>query len=271
MLNIDIAISTHRPEGIQRVTGMLPESEEGVRYIVSWQDHEDYPVPDALSQRKDVEIWRCDKRGLSSNRNNAMSHCKGDIVVIADDDISYAPDFVKRIRRAFADNPDMTIALFKMDFEVKKNYPKENLRLGRRLPKNYYVSSVEICYRREDIGDLKFWEGLGLGSGSMESGEESMFVYSAIRRGLQVWFVNEYIGSHRGLTTGNKNKESRLKGEGFVMRMMYPMSFLWRMPLYSFRIWKDKKGLFFNTLFHLSAGVSCYEKKFKRLPRCYRW
>ena len=86
MLTLDIAIVTHRPEGIARVAAMNLPVIDGVRYVVSWQSHEEAPVPESLV-RDDVEIHRFDGRGISLNRNHAYDHCRADIVLNADDDL----------------------------------------------------------------------------------------------------------------------------------------------------------------------------------------
>ena len=82
MLTLDVAISTYKRDGIRKVEKMLPPPQEGVKYVVSWQEHDDNPIPSELSSRADVEVYRLDKKGLSNNRNNAISHCKGDIILI---------------------------------------------------------------------------------------------------------------------------------------------------------------------------------------------
>ena len=88
MLELDIAICTYGADGPSRVAMMLLPPEEGVRYVVSWQEHGDAVLPEILKDRKDVAVFRLDKKGLSNNRNNAIANCTGDIVLISDDDRS---------------------------------------------------------------------------------------------------------------------------------------------------------------------------------------
>ncbi|MDE5915852.1 MAG: hypothetical protein K2G71_04680, partial [Duncaniella sp.] len=58
MLTLDVLIATHTPEGILRVADMNLPVVDGVRYIVSSQDHRDAEIPMALETRHDVTVDR---------------------------------------------------------------------------------------------------------------------------------------------------------------------------------------------------------------------
>ena len=92
MLTLDIAVVTHGPEGILRVEKMLLNPIDNVRYVISWQNHNNTPIPDKIIERKDVEVHRLGILGISNNRNNALEHSKGDIVLFSDDDLIYNKD-----------------------------------------------------------------------------------------------------------------------------------------------------------------------------------
>lgn len=104
---LDVAIITHTPQGIDRVASMRLPHIDGVSYVVSWQDHRDTQVPDSLASRDDVKVIRFDRSGLSLNRNNSFRHCTSDIILCADDDLTYMPEGLTAIMKLFADNPDV--------------------------------------------------------------------------------------------------------------------------------------------------------------------
>ena len=64
----------------------------GVRYIVSWQNHADAPVPETLLKRSDMEIYRLEEQGVSSNRNNALDHASTEVKQILDDEVTKLPE-----------------------------------------------------------------------------------------------------------------------------------------------------------------------------------
>lgn len=253
-LTLDVAISTYQPSGLQRVEKMLPEPRPNVRYVVSWQAHEDAEIPDSLADRRDVEIHRLDIKGLSNNRNNAIQHCKGDIILIADDDLAYLPDFSDTILKTFKDNPELDLATFKIDFAKKKDYPKEDVRLEFPLPKNYYVSSVEIAFKRDSLKGNLFSPELGLGAPLMNCGEEEIFLLNAIKGKKECRFINRTIASHREDTTSNKITSGVLRGQGFVMAAYYPFTFPFRLILKAYRLGKNKQAFFFKSLPPLFQG-----------------
>lgn len=257
MLSLDVAISTYKPEGVERVAKMLEPLpvKDGVRYIVSWQEHGNTAIPESLEKRGDVVVYRFDRKGLSNNRNNALDHCQGDIILIADDDLTYHKDFATKVTDAFAANPDMDVATFKIEFARPKQYPSKNTKLSSSLPKNYYVSSIELGIRRDSLGGLRFDPALGLGADKMHCGEEEVFLYSAIKKGLKCWFINEELATHLQDTTGDKLTEEVLAGHGYVIATLYPATALFRVVLKAYRLRKNKKGPFLKTLGALLKGV----------------
>jgi hypothetical protein len=56
-LTLNLAIVTHKEDGIKRVVDMNLPHVDGVRYIVSWQSSEGVKLPEAL-YREDMEIIR---------------------------------------------------------------------------------------------------------------------------------------------------------------------------------------------------------------------
>ena len=271
MLSLDVAISTYREEGIKRVEKMLSSPKTGVKYIISWQEHENAEIPISVKERKDVEVFRLDKKGLSNNRNNAIDHCKGDIILISDDDLQYQGDFADKIIYAFEKNPEVDLGIFKVKFEKEKAYPEEDCQLNLPFPKNYYCSSVEIAFRREKVSALKFWDKMGLGNHLLECGEDELFLISAIKRSLNCRFFNEYIATHPLETTGNKISDGILRGQGFIIGLIYPYTSIFRIPLKAFRTYKTKKIAFFSTLLQLERGAFKSIFHWKKIPENSRW
>ena len=271
MLTLDVAVSTYKPEGIKKVERMLPAPQDGVKYIVSWQEHENAPVPTLIASREDVVISRLDVKGLSNNRNNAIAQCRGDIILIADDDLQYEPDFANNIRKTFENNPEIDVALFKIHFHSPKKYPLSNLRLRLPFPKKYFVSSVEISFLRNRLNGLKFWPQMGLGNNSLECGEDELFLISAIKRGLNCWYINKTIATHSESTTGERISPGILRAQGFIISLLYPFSFIARLPLKALRMSKSKRREFFKVLRQLLKGALYYKTGKLKIPKEYGW
>lgn len=278
MFTIDIAIATWK-DRIYMVEKMLLAPIEGVRYVVSWQEHGGRALPEGIRNRLsrgcggedgDVEVYRFDLKGGSRNRNNAIDHCRGDVVVMSDDDLIYSKEGLSNVRKAFEGNPDMDLAVFMVDFPHPKPYPLYECRLGIPLPKGYWASMVEVAFRRERIGDLHCHPQLGLGAEYFQSGEDEMFVFSAIKRGLNCRFVNKKLCSHPGVSTGDKATPGILRGQGAIMGIMYPRSAAIRIILKAWRL--DRAGIarFLMAFKQLSIGLIS-KNRLLDCPRCYRW
>ena len=269
--SLDLAMVTHGKEGLKKIGNTLLPPMEGIRYVVSWQNHDNGAIPEDIKEREDVEIHRLSIPGLSNNRNNAIEHCQGDIILFADDDVKYSAEGLQKIREVYGGNPHLEFVLFRIILPGYKKYPADKSEIKLPFPKNYYVSSVEISYRREKAGDLRLYPGLGLGAPEMEAGEDEFFIISAIKRGLVVSYRNILLGTHPQESTGGKLRSKVLKGQGFVMSAIYPFSVWLRIILISYRNKKNGKITFRSYIKNLLLGALKGKKEISRLPHRYRW
>lgn len=240
-MTLDVLIATYMPEGIERVARMDMPSVEGVRYIVSWQNHCGAAVPHNLDVRSDVEIHRYERSGVSNNRNNAMAHSSADIMLMADDDLSYTPDGLMTVIRTFKNNPQVEMASFMYDGDGPKCYPEEECDLTRRLPKGFFQTTFEIAVRRDSpAGELRFSPMFGPGAAHFSVGEDEIFLLTARKSGVNVRFFPCTITTHNGLTTGFRkiSDPAAFAGFGAIIALQYPLTFLLRIPLKSYRLWR---------------------------------
>lgn len=253
---LDLLVATHRPEGILRVAQMVLPPIAGVRYVVSWQNHQDAPVPEVL-KRPDVTILRFDGVGLSANRNNALAHCTAEVVLISDDDVICTPKRIDALRCAFRDNPQVDVATFRSDHDDMSRFPTSRVTLQSRLPKGYSVTSFEIAFRRERIGNLCFCPELGLGSPTLHGGEDEVFLLSAIRRGLTCIFFPITICAHPHPSTGTKARitPQNQMAQGAVIRLSNPATWLLRIPLKAWRLSRRGQAPLLQALFRGLQGA----------------
>ena len=271
MLTLNLALITHGADGLRRVEEMNLPHVENVRYVVSWQMHENNEVPASLAARSDIEIHRLDTPGLSLNRNNAIDHCSADIILFADNDVVYSAEGLKNVIASFEADNSLDMALFKASYPEEKPYPDTDTTLSLPFPKGYYVSSIEIAFRPERIKDLRCCPALGLGASEMTAGEDDFFVISAIRRGLNVGFVNKEICSHPQDSTGDRVDAGIMMASGFIIRTIYSHSFFPRLFLKALRIKRAGKASFLPTLFSLWKGAAKTNRLLPKIESKYRW
>lgn len=252
--SLDLAVVTHQPEGIQRVAKMVLPPIEGVNYVVSWQNHQNAPVPESL-KRADVRIFRLEGRGISRNRNNAIANCCADIVLFADDDIIYYEDSFRHVREAFMQHPEVDVATFRSEHGDMSRFPAVETRLRRKAPPGYYVNSIEIAFRRKS--NLRCCEELGISAPTLHGGEDEAFLLSAIRRGLNCRFFPITICAHPHESTGTKSRMTpgNLMAAGCVIVLSYPVSAWLRVPLKAWRTWRMGKAGFASAFGNIIRGA----------------
>lgn len=134
------------------------------------------------------------EKGLSKSRNHAMEEANGDICTLSDDDMTYCKDYEKLIQQAYDKYPNADIIAFSILHPDGKE--KRHLREGRvSLLMSMKINSAMITYRRSRIVDnnLKFDERFGAGS-QYPWGEENIFLFDCIKRGLKLYYVPVVIG-----------------------------------------------------------------------------
>lgn len=258
MLTLDVLIATHTPEGIRRVADMDLPHVDNVRYIVSWQNHKNAPVPRELGSRVDVSIFRLDLPGVSNNRNNALEHSTAEICLMADDDLHYLPSQLEAVIRTFEENPEVDYASFMYEGANRKPYPATDCDLAT-LPKNFYQSAIEIAVRRDSpAGKLRFHPAFGPGSPRLHAAEDEMFLLTARRLGVKCHFFPVVITRHDGLSTGNRRIDNLyvLWAFGAFINYLYPRSSVLRIPLKAWRLHRARQANFFYSLYNMFRGVA---------------
>ena len=214
---------------IQKAEQVLMTPIEGVSYLISWQQSKEWlqktdsstkkesiRIANSLKERKDVYIIPFEGKGLSKNRNHALTHATGDLLIISDDDCKYTEDSVKTIRNAFAKYPETTLMQFQgTDLEGKLIHSYTNYTyLYDNRPYGTYFSSWELVVKR--VPNLpKFDERFGIGA-YLGCGEEEVFVHQIAAKGLIVRYVPKVIVRTQAKTTGTlfttEAKVRRAKG-----------------------------------------------------------
>lgn len=217
-------------EGIRKVPSVLMPPQEGVRYVVCMQYTDEDAlgkVPMKLVMRRDVKFYVHEGKGLSKNRNFAFDWTEADIIVIADDDNRYKPEYIERIKKAYKENPDADIICFAAEsYEGKpmKRYPKKKMSYAEAFRKGYYPTSMEMTMRRGVT--TRFNENFGLGSEHLCAGEEAVFMKDAIDKGYKAIFIPEVIVQSRYETTGGNflsNKKMQMS-KGATFRYLFGKS-----------------------------------------------
>lgn len=249
MSRLDVLISTHGREGLERVVAMNLKETDCVRYVISCQS-DVVSLPVSLV-RDDIKVVFTSSKGLSNNRNNALIHAEADYALLCDDDVTLYPEGLIDIISSFDRNPDIDIATFMVNFPDGKVYPLAEHDIWQPY-KGYDICSVEIALRMKSVREyhLSFNPLWGIGAPRLGCCEESVFLLMAKKAGLNGRFFPFCIGAHPSGSTGDRPEPAVLRAQGAYICLEYPVTALPRLLLKAFRM----PSRFLHNLWHLTCG-----------------
>ena len=136
-------------------------------------------------------------RGVGINRNLARIYATGDILLFADDDLCYAPDYREQVLSAFRKWPKADMVIFSVEFtrngEVYRRRINKDGRIRMRSGLRYGAASCAI--RRSSLERRNLWFSTLFGGGTgYGHGEDTEFLASAFRRGLRIYTSSYCLG-----------------------------------------------------------------------------
>ncbi len=137
---------------------------------------------------KKIRMITTDTKGLAVSRNLALLNSTADIVIFADDDEVFEEGYLDRVKDGFIEYPDVDFFVFKT---IIYQDGKEIIKVQEEKNLSFYNSlrygSVHFVFRREPIAMANLYLPVNFGAGTdIGSGEDSIFILSAIRKGLKV-------------------------------------------------------------------------------------
>lgn len=143
-----------------------------------------------------IKFYSFNERGVGLSRNNALMRADADIIIFADEDIRYEDDYVQSIKNAFANNPKADIILFNV---LSKNPERPSFTILKEKKVNKInclkYGAVRIAARTEKLKMHNINFSLLFGGGSkFSSGEDSLFIFEAISKGMVVYTNPKIIG-----------------------------------------------------------------------------
>lgn len=138
-----------------------------------------------------------DTKGVGINRNLALQLAEGEILLFADDDISYYDGSLQGVKDAFRQLPDADMIIFGMD----KSKNGERIPCPETSTKRVFLwnslryGTYRIAIRRSAVerGRLSFSTLFGGGS-LYGSGEDTIFIRDCFRAGLRVYTHSYVLG-----------------------------------------------------------------------------
>lgn len=156
------------------------------------------------------------RKGVSAGRNLGISHARGEILYITDDDCQPAPHALQQLQAAFAADPGIGVVFGNVlpaphDAAAGSipSYVRQEAFLARTIRDKHAVEGLSACMGiRRNV-----WEAVGgfdemLGAGApLRSGAESDFTIRALLRGYFVLETPELWVIHHGFRSAAETRD----------------------------------------------------------------
>ena len=136
-------------------------------------------------------------RGVGINRNLALTYADADICLFADDDVQYVDNLEEIVLHEFDAHPDADVFIFHLDTddEDRKQVKYAKTRKHGRFERMPW-GGVRIAFRLPSVKKANVWFTTLFGGGCVfPSGEDSMWLLEAKRKGLNFYVSKETIGT----------------------------------------------------------------------------
>lgn len=201
-------------------------------------------------------------RGVGVNRNLALTYAEGDIVLFADDDVTYIDDLEDIVTAEFDAHPDADVFIFHLDTDdpkrKQKKYPKtRKCSRFERMP----WGGIRIAVRLNSIRKANIWFTTLFGGGCIfPSGEDSMWLTDAKHKGLVFYVSKETIGtvSFENSSWFTGADEKFYYGKGAFYQAVHPKTkYIW-MLYFALRTSKGGKLPFKDKMKWMKCGDKGY-------------
>lgn len=150
-----------------------------------------------INNGDEIKYLSIPEKGVGLSRNNALLRSSGDFLLFADEDEILATNYDKIIMSAFEKIPDADMIIFNI-VSRNKNNPCHRIKKTKRVHRynSLKYGAPRIAVKRSSIQRVNISFSLLFGGGAKYSnGEDSIFIYQSIERGLRVYTCPDIIGS----------------------------------------------------------------------------
>ncbi|MDT2802003.1 glycosyltransferase family A protein [Vagococcus lutrae] len=190
-MKIDTLVSTmNTPNPLNLINRMKIESDVIMINQTNYNSYKAYNI-----KKNIYRVYSFDEIGVGLSRNSALMRSFADICIMADDDMVYREGYLDEIKKAYKQNPNADMIVFNVNIYESNNI-RQTVKKSKRV--RWYnclrYGTVTFTFKRESILKINNSFSLLFGGGAKYgSGEDSLFIWNAINKGLKVYAVNKTI------------------------------------------------------------------------------
>jgi len=266
VINILISTFNNRILGLKKFV-----KEKDIIYSISHQvteslSDEAREYIEFLKTQKNVIYSRINSKGVAKNRNNGLKiRVPGSVCFLADDDIEYNYNNLRKIASILDSNQEYDFITFKIKTFDGKDYKRyKNNIFKHNLKTLTNIGIIDVAFKEEVIEkyNLKFDERFGPGS-EFPIGEDFIFMTDALKAGANIWFYPLDVVKHGEIGTGSKLKEEIIMGRGAVFARVFGKWCYIINIIFALKHYKNykKSFSFFEYLKLMIDGCKFFKKK----------
>lgn len=142
-----------------------------------------------FSNTEEIKMHSYAERGVGKSRNSALLRATGDICLMADDDMVYVDGYKEIVEKAYEKYKDADFIVF----NVRVHYPDRTVervsKPGRvRFFNSLKYGTVTFSFYKNVISRENIFFSLLFGGGAkFSSGEDTLFLWTCLKKGLKVY------------------------------------------------------------------------------------
>ena len=136
------------------------------------------------------------ERGVGKNRNKALSFASGDYILCSDQDMIYVDNYAEIIENAFKKCPKADIIVFNLEYLNRFTPGRKASKKFKRIHfwNSMRYGTARVAMRRAAVEKACLSFSVLYGGGAKySSGEDSLFIREALRKGLKMYYCPEII------------------------------------------------------------------------------
>lgn len=144
-----------------------------------------------------AQMITTETRGVGVNRNLALLYATGDILLLADDDMVYADDYVTKVKNAFRRHPDADAIIFNIETIGAKTNRRINVKESKVAIYNALnYGAARIAIKHNSLLRERICFSTCFGGGSRYSaGEDSLFICDMLKHGFHIYTSADVIAT----------------------------------------------------------------------------
>lgn len=209
--------------------------------IINQTDHVAYN--EYLLEGHTIRMFSFDERGVGLSRNNGLMRSTADICLMADDDMVYVNGYERIVLDAYASQPAAEFIVFNV-LVHEEGRSTHMVRNNRKLRywERFRYGTVSFTFKRERIVKRNLFFSLLFGGGAeFGSGEDTLFLWAALRSNVRVYTSGEMLADvHNHHSTWFKgNDEQYYFDKGALYQAVSPRL---RYLFNGYIIWRTHQG-----------------------------